>query len=259
MLNKKIWFSVIEILVLLFILFCVSSSYLSQEAIGLHYNADMLYLPIVFQDLFHNGGHYVDWSLAPIPYFFPDWIIFFIAFIFTKQVYFQLLVVACLNILLLYLSIRLIYQALFSSNKAALFALMSISIFTFLSIKYIQPFEAVLLPNIHVGGFTVGLFYIWIQIKLLAKKQISQCSTWLFFAVLICFATGMSDLLYILQFTVPVFFGVLLFALKKKSKLSASISIRFITTPVFSVRRVVDKVHRASIHFVELLTRVSFH
>lgn len=216
MLNKKVWFLVIEFLILLFILFCVTSFYLSQTAISMFYNADLLYLPVVFQDLFYHGGHYIDWSLAPIPYFFPDWFIFAIAFVLSKQVYVQLLIVACLNVLLLYLAIRLIYQEFFSKFKAILFALTSLSIFIFLSIKYIQPFEAVFLPNIHVGSFTVGLFYIGIQLKLLAKQEINQCSTLLFFAVLISLATGMSDLLYILQFTLPVFLIYLFFFIKRR-------------------------------------------
>src|SRR5436190_2304784 len=223
--QKKIGIYLLEVCILVIILFAVSTSYLSQKIISAFYNADMLYLPMLFRDLFYNGGNYVDWSLTPAPYFFPDWLIFFIAFSLTKKVYFQFLINAGLNVLLLYLATRLIYLEFFSKIKAILFSLASISIFLFLAIssnlQYFQGFiyQALFLPNIHVGIFTIGIFYLWLELKLLVNHEINKSSYYLFFAVVISFAAGLSDLLYIVQFTAPVFMVYVLFFLKGKINL----------------------------------------
>lgn len=236
--RKKIDTFLIEIYVLIILIFAVSILYLSQKMINLFFDPDLLYLPVLFQDLFYHGGHYLDWNLTPVPYFFPDWFIFFIAFCLTKNVYFQLLIVACINVLLMYLALRLIYQTFFPTKKAVLFSLTSISGFLFLStymsrfhdelvVMLTQPYEAVYLPNIHVGAFTVGLFYVWIQLKLLAETEINTRSYFLFFAVLISLATGMSDLLYIIQFSLPVFLAYL-FLLKRKININKVFIFSFV-------------------------------
>lgn len=212
--KKKYWW-LLELNVLIIIIILISIFYLNKKWIGLIFNSDILFIPDVFNDLNH-GGHFKDWIIATTGMFFPDWLIFYFAHIFSKKIYFQFLIVACINTFLLYLSIRLIYSQFFKQKEAFIFSLASILIFLFLSIKVIEPYIFLMVLGQHTQGFIVGLFYIWLQLLKFEIYEYKKLKILLISMIGISLLMGGSDVLFILQFLVPILLVYILMYLNKE-------------------------------------------
>lgn len=217
--NKKYW--MLELIALFTIIISLSVFYLNLNWIGLVFNSDVLFIPDMFNDLMH-GGYFQDWVIATTGMFFPDWLVFYIAYIFTKNIYFQFLIVACINTILLYLLIRLIYSQFFKQKITLIFSISSILMFLFFAIKCIEPYVFLMVLGQHVGGFLVGLFYIYLQLKyIVSNKNVKNQTNVLILMACISFLMGASDLLFILQFQIPLLVVYLFMYLKKKCDLKS--------------------------------------
>jgi hypothetical protein len=56
----------------------------SQQEFGRIQNADLLYLPMLFQDLVLDGGQLSNWVLTPSPYLFPDFLLYCLIAVFSR-------------------------------------------------------------------------------------------------------------------------------------------------------------------------------
>jgi hypothetical protein len=89
-------------------------------------------------------------------------------------------------------------------------------------LKNLPPYNLALLSFCHIGEFIVGLFFIGMQLNLINKDKFS-CKSYILccFIVIIVFACSLSDLLFVIQFAVPIFITYSFFYLKKDIKLSS--------------------------------------
>lgn len=205
-----------ELSALCLILISVSLFYLNQSAIGSFFNSDFLSIPDIFHDL-ANHGVIKDWIIPSSPCFFPDWLIFFLATLLAKDIYLQFLFVACLNTALLYVVVRFLYGEFFGKEKTILFTICSIGIFLFFSLNLVQPYVLLFVLGFHCGGFIVGLFYVLIQLKLIPIVNNHQkVSLLLFFIILISLVMGLSDPLFVVQFSFPILFSFLMMYTKRE-------------------------------------------
>ncbi|TLY48042.1 MAG: hypothetical protein E6K54_03560 [Gammaproteobacteria bacterium] len=214
--KRNQWLYVIEVILLFIITSVIAVFYLNQSGMGLFFNSDILGIPNIFKDL-AGGGSLKDWAIPSTAMFIPDWLVFFIGFSLSKNIYYQLLIMACLNTLLLYLMVRLIYSLFFPQKYAFIFSLASLSIFLFFTLNNLEPFIFLLVPAQHVGALTIGLFYFFVQIKLIDQfKNPNKLYFWLLLALIICLIMGLSDLFFIVQFSLPVLLAYLIMLIKRE-------------------------------------------
>lgn len=219
MLRKNKLLNFIELLYLIIVIISVASFYLSQAGATLFFNADTLFIGDFFKNLLYENGSIRNWIFPSTFCFFPDWLLLVIANLVTKKIYFQLLIVACLNILLLYLVVKIIYRQFFSKTESLLFTFTSIGFFTLLAINLFEPYLMLLTICYHAGAFITGLFYIFLQLKY-SKDNLTKKEKFflIFIAVCISLIMGISDPIFLAQFSIPVFFtSFAMWAIKKKS------------------------------------------
>lgn len=210
MITKK-FYCMLEIIAIFFIVFIVTIFYLNQTWMGLVFNSDILFIPDIFKDLSH-GGHFRDWTIATTTMFFPDWLVYFLAYKLTNILYFQFLIVACVNLLLLYLIVRSIYSQFYRRKEALIFSLTSILIFLFFVTKALEPYIFLTVLGQHVGGIIIGLVYIYLH--LLLKEKDSHLKIF-FILMIISGLMGASDILFLVQFLMPVFVTYIIMYSKK--------------------------------------------
>src|ERR1043165_6477081 len=193
----------LEYIILFILIFTIAVLYLNHKW-DILYNSDTMFLAQLFENLTHHGK-YLDWLIPTTPMYFPDWCVFLIAFILSKNIYIQFLIYSILNTLLLYLVIRFIYKEFYSINQSIVFALTSISVFLFLAMNVISPYVLLLVPVQHVGTFIIGLFYLYCQLELLNFSNPVR-NNWLVCSlVILAVIMGVSDLLFIIEFIFTIF------------------------------------------------------
>jgi hypothetical protein len=215
MLNKK-YFWVLEIIALFYIFFIVTISYLNQTWIGLVFNSDILFIPDLFKDL-AQGGYFHNWIIATTTMFFPDWLVYYIAYKITNILYLQFLIIAFLNVLLVYLMVRLIYSHFFEKKEIFIFSLTSILIFLFFVTKAIEPYIFITVIGQHIGGFIVGLFYVYLHFFIIKNRNDKSI---FFILVMLSVLMGGSDVLFIIQFLLPILLTYTIMYWKKNINLN---------------------------------------
>lgn len=214
----------------LFILLLFASIfYLSQRNIDLFFNSDMLFSVLMIKDLFFQHGHYKDWIIPGAHHFFPELFITSLIYCVVKNIYLYFLIMIWMLITSTYLAVKLIYHQFFSIKKTILFALMATSslfLLTFshycsYSVAGIYPYATALVPFIHIGEFITGLFLLGMQINLINKDKLAY-KDYILVAIsaFIAFACSLSDLLFFVQFSSPIFCTYSLFLVAKKIKFS---------------------------------------
>jgi hypothetical protein len=164
------------------------------------FDADALYLPVLFQDLFTDQGHLTNWYLTPAPYFFPDYLLFLIAFLCTKSIPYQALIYAFLQTTLLGVVLCYLFQ-LFQLKQPKIMALLTLNILLFYAVNTAaQPFSLLLFSAFHYGCFimVIAAFTLMCDYLITGSKLIIILLT-----CLTCAATY-SDSLFLVQWTLPV-------------------------------------------------------
>jgi hypothetical protein len=213
--NKKIIFF-IEYVWLLVLLLLACLFYLSQQTISLFFNSDLLIIPSLFKDIFINNNHYKDWFLSPAPHFFPDMVLYLPTIYLFKQIYLQFLAYICLILLLTYFIIKHTYRLFFSKNNSTFFALTAISSLFVLAFTLISPYMFFMVPATHYGEFIMGLLLIIITTKMISNRKFNfKKYVEYSISVLLILACSASDLLFIIQFVIPIFLSYIIIYLKK--------------------------------------------
>jgi hypothetical protein len=224
----KIFLYLAEFIVILILVLVVSIFYLNQSVIGLVFNPELLIVHGIIRDL-SGSGYLKDWFFPTTTMFFPDWMVSFISFMAAKNIYFQGLITACLNTLLLYGGVSLIYRQFFSRVESFIFSLTSLGVFLLLAMSIVEPYIYLFFLGEHIGAFIIGLVYVFIQMKLIEEsKNENKASRLLFLAVSISLAMGLSDLLFIIQFSLPAFFTYMLMYIKKQVEFKEGFLFSFV-------------------------------
>ncbi len=174
-------------------------SYFYNASYTQHFSADHLYIPLLFKDIFEDGGSFLDWTTPPAPYFFPDMFLFLFAFLFSSEIYIQLFI--------------------FQSIQLLTFGFLSWRIFTLLEIKYsnllsvlcflvFSLLESTVFHQIglHFGAFWAATLCVYLTLGLLIGSPKRSCSlNYLMLTTLgtSVFLASVSDKFFLLWFTAP--------------------------------------------------------
>ncbi len=215
--SRLIYF--IEYSGLFILLLFASAVYLDQGIIDLFFNSDELTSVLFFKDLFFDHGHYEDLIIPTVPHFFPDVFILAPIYYVVKNIYLYFLIVIWISIISIYVAVKLIYRQFFSVKKAIIFALIASGSLFLLALHNLQPYNFVLISFWHVGEFIAGLFLIGMQINLISKEKLTYNNNICYFlSAFIAFSCSLSDLLFFIQFAIPIFISYSFFFLIRRIK-----------------------------------------
>lgn len=199
--NRTLSISVFIILILLY----ATNYYYSgivNDLKDLLYNSDSLYIPSLFRDVLGGTGKFSDWILTPAPYFFPDYVMYAIAYAASPDIFYQILLFSILQITLTALAL-LPVAGLFLKKQAMEAAVAAVSVLLLLAVAFSggKRFELLLVSGFHYGAFLCGIVYVFLA----ARMTATPATGWhLIAATVIAFLTSMSDNLFILQFVLPL-------------------------------------------------------
>lgn len=171
-------------------------------------NADALYLPTLFRDLFELHGRWSAWYLTPAPYIFPDYLLFLPAYLLGKSAFHQVLIYALLQLGLMTAAVWLLAKR--SGCRAAYWpAVLASAVIAYLAISLGQPYVFVLMSAFH---FSIFLFAIWLVAQVAATGPGGSLpgGMRLWLACVFSFLLALSDALVMVQVIVPVAISLLL-------------------------------------------------
>ena len=191
--------------ILLFVgLIVLSFSYLAFTNFkSVFFNADVLFLPAIMQDLFH-GGSIFNWSFSVSTFFFPDYLLILIPYLITKNNTIMFLLYFNLQLLLFFYLVQMLFRVYFSKVKSIYFS----GWVSFLcAITATIPFEQTnvykiqLLPLFHFGAFLILLMLLNLLLRVFRSDQHKPLY---YLAVFIISTVGtLSDSFVILWFVLP--------------------------------------------------------
>lgn len=201
--------SVFGTLALLILTYLALTHYAVGDKPWIFYNSDN-YIPYLYQDLVLHGGHVSQWNFAAVTDFFPDIILFFgIAFI-VHSLPVTMLLFGALQLILFYFLIMWIGSRLIlDSKKRCLFSLSALSAIFLLStgqFTHIEIFESALTSWLHFGTVLMYLLGFLLVVRSYQTKNIFNY----ILLFIICFFTTFSDLLHIVQFSLPAAVSLIL-------------------------------------------------
>jgi len=185
-------------------------------------NSDSLYLPILFQDVLSNKGSFINWYLTPAPYFFPDYLIYFMAYIIGINTYIQIVTYAILQIIFLFLVTALLSRQLTKRNNHFLIASVSTIILLWFGLNNPPPYQLLLLSAHHYGAFISEILFIAIWLKQIKKEGIDKNNSkkYLSFLCVLAGLVACSDLIFIVQTLIPYGIITTLFLIKDKKPIN---------------------------------------
>ncbi|KTC78158.1 hypothetical protein [Legionella brunensis] len=168
-------------------------------------NADALYLPTLFSDVLHGDGHIADWYLTPAPYFFPDFLLFLLAYLLGKSIYLQIATYIAIQALLTFILIYFLIKQLY--KKECLFiSILAFTILAWCALNALEPLRLMLISAHHYGVFMMEIlfFTLFISSKNCKSTKYKRYNTALLAVIAgLCL---LSDTLFIPQMLVPVYF-----------------------------------------------------
>ena len=170
----------------------------------LFFNADALYFPSLFKNIFLEGKHFSDWVLAPQLYLFPDALLYAAAYILSKNVFTQMLIFAILqSILFSYLVSTLLSFFIRRSNAISYSALISSNIIL-LSLYSTDPFGLSFLAGFHFGSLLSFLILSFLLLKFNSASSIKEKYYVGSLTVFLAACSAISDRLILIQFIAPI-------------------------------------------------------
>lgn len=162
------------------------------------FNADGMYLPTLFDNLLAHGGSIRDWYLTPAPYFFPDYLLFLIAYWASKSAFHQFLVFSLLQLAAATAALAWIARTCVRSH-ATLAAVLAATLIGWLAVRPTAPFVFALASAYHFGAFLSALVFValWLQ-----NEQ--RPRPWQFPGMyILAFLAALSDPLFMVQAVAP--------------------------------------------------------
>ena len=150
-------FALVDVLVLYFAGHDITA-YLTE-------NSDLLYLPTLFVDITSKGGRLADWYLTPAPYFFPDYVVYFIAHLLGPSIYTRIAIFAVAQALVTFAAIWFLARSVSKSSSAILDAALITVALLWLGVNAGEPFVILFASASHFGAFicSVVLAALWID------------------------------------------------------------------------------------------------
>jgi hypothetical protein len=180
-------------------------SYLNGLIVSdMFFNADVLYLPSIFKNIFLDGKHISDWMFAPSTLLFPDALLYAFAYVLSKHAVIQILFFAILqSVSFFFFTSVLLNFFLRRSDAIAYSALVSSNIIV-LGLYSADPYALSFVSVFHFGSL---LSYLLLSALLLKFLSVTTTKLKLFVGFLTIFLSAfsiISDHLIELQFVAPV-------------------------------------------------------
>jgi len=165
-------------------------------------NSDLLYLPALFSDVLTKGGRLSDWFLTPAPYFFPDYLVYLLAYVLGVGTYMRVAAFAVVQIGATLCVMWLLARRL--SPSEAFVAAVTITIaLVWLALRGNEPFVILLASASHYGTFLSSILFaaLWIQYESVSTSRRKRL---LLAAIcIVVFLATLSDNLFVVQAIVP--------------------------------------------------------
>jgi hypothetical protein len=197
------------------------------------FNSDALYLPVLFSDIFQNGGRIKDWFLTPAPYFFPDYLMFMIAYLIGATPYSQIISFSLIQIALTFFAIWFLAKATVNYNSFFT-ASTTLVVLIWLAFNAVEPFIFILVSAHHYGVFISALLLSAIWIKFNHRDKIKNRSLFILLTAAVAYITSLSDNLFIVQFVVPLIATEILISIAEH-KFSLKNHIPLILVAIYSL------------------------
>lgn len=170
-------------------------------------HADALYLPVLFDDLFRDGGRFAHWFLTPAPYFFPDLPVYWLAWLAGNGVFEQTTIFALLQAVLAALCLYLLARQ--GLARAPLPAAAALSIlFIWLGLHVDDPFVRLFSSAHHYGAFVASLLLVALWVR--QEKEPGPGTPAVAAMSALAFLTTLSDALFLAQTAIPLLAAALL-------------------------------------------------
>ncbi|HTI42973.1 MAG TPA: hypothetical protein VL693_14195 [Vicinamibacterales bacterium] len=165
-------------------------------------NSDLLYLPALFSDVLSRGGHLSDWHLTPAPYFFPDYLMYFVAYISGSTTYVRIVLFSLVQTIVTLAVLWLLARGL-SRPNAFICAATATLVLVWLALTAGEPFVILLASASHFGAFLSSLLLAALWLHHQTSTDVVRRRVLLgTMCVLACAAT-LSDNLFVVSGTLP--------------------------------------------------------
>ena len=212
-------FLVISIAWIIFILaFIFIENIFFQHSV---YNADMLYLPSLLNDILIENNGIIGWKLSPQVMLFPDIIIYLIIFLLTKNVKYAYILFSIVQLLLLIFSLRYLLSRILKKKLLInILPVLIITVFVFFA-SFSDLISYIMIPGMHIGMLILSIISIAIILHFIKKP-----SKILLTALLLAsFLAALSDKLYVISFVVPMGLVLVFLLFSKKFQTKKAISV----------------------------------
>ncbi len=181
------------------------------------FNADALYLPALYKDLFVEGGSFFGhWYLPPAPYYFPDMILYFILNAISGHYYYAIALFFMVEWAVLAWFIYTIYRLFFDATASIVWT----SAVMFALYYFPSPVTHLMyISDFHYAELIVGMIMLYIVLRVMFEEK-SSYLMWILYIIL-GLLTSASDKLILLQWVYPIalssiiFLSFRIFSLKK--------------------------------------------
>ncbi len=185
------------------------------------FNSDSMYLPVLFDDVFKEGGNFFSWHLTPAPGFFPDMALFFSARAFVSNTFWNFVCFAALQAGLSFVINLLLISTIEGDppkRRAACltFATLFVTAIALFTFKNSIPYVHILVPVYRFGA----VFNTLILILLLFKgwnKQHPFTSLGVFLISALATAT---DIMFLPMAVVPAISSLLFLCWRSGTRVS---------------------------------------
>lgn len=209
------------------------------------YNSDSLYSYDVARDIvFYNGSPY-NWFPPQYNLYFPDMVLAGVSFLFTRDVYYGMIIISFLQVSIVFFSFFFISSQI--DNKKTLrnsltvtTAIIILLIWTallpadrFAHKAFVHVFQYMFVLSWHYGSFLALLIYTCLSLKLIgansSKGKVVICISMLFLS----YISALSDRLFFIQATFPFLFGYIVWCFFRK-KFDLFIFLTFLLSTIIS-------------------------
>lgn len=198
--KKKLTQYIVELITVLLILLSFG---LKSPNIGVLFNSDALYLPILLSDLI-NGGNISDWYLTPSPYLFPDLIFFYLMHIAGVEGYWSVISYSLLQVFIFSFLLHHFFKILYLHEPKKLHDL-ALLIMISAAVILGGSFQYILISAHHFSVVTVSI----LTLILILSSSHSKFSG-ITIAIIFAFLMGLCDSLFVIQFSVPLALAVVI-------------------------------------------------
>lgn len=177
--------------------------------LDIFFSSDELFLIDLFNNL-SAGGEFSNWYLTTVPFYFPDYLIFGIAYLITKTPYWSFICFAELQLLITVFLLTLFLKKLIKTTSAFLLATLTVFIWV-ISAIFFEAFQPIILSVFHFGCITnIIIFGILILnfIEPYPRNNVIQILAVFFIFSLSCIFV-ISDLWFIVWCIIPFTLAVI--------------------------------------------------